>query len=156
MHLEFSGEPEINAPVKRVWTHLLDHEFVAHCAPGVKRVEPLSPSSFRVITGLAVGSLKLLFTLDVELHDLVPGESLSLTVRGKSAGSEVRARSAVAIAELPRNRTRLTWTAETTLMGTVVNVGSRLLKGSVRRITQKFWKKFAAAVARDAGRARTK
>ncbi len=156
MHLEFSGEPEINAPVERVWTHLLDHEFVAHCAPGVKRVEPLSTSSFRVVTGFAVGSLKLLFTVDVELHDILPGKSLSLTVHGKAAGSEVRARSAVALAPLPRNHTRLTWTAETTLMGTVVNVGSRLLRGSVRRITQKFWKKFAAAVVRDAGKARTK
>ncbi len=72
MRLEFSGSPEIAASVERVWERLMDHKFVASCAPAVESVEAVDGTHFKVISALGVGSVKLRFKLNVELSDLQP------------------------------------------------------------------------------------
>ena len=85
MKLEFSGSPEIAAPRDRVWQRLMDPHFVAQSAPGVESVEVIDPTHFKVISGFGVGSIKVRFTMDVELFDVVPGRSARMRVRGQGA-----------------------------------------------------------------------
>src|SRR5687768_8458004 len=89
MKLEFSGAPEVPAPRAKVWTRLMDPNFVAGSAPGVESVEAVDPTHFKVISGLGVGAVKVKFKLDVELFDIVDGERLKMRARGKAPGSAV-------------------------------------------------------------------
>jgi carbon monoxide dehydrogenase subunit G len=146
MRLDLSGAVTVDAPVSRVWTALLDHELVASCAPLVREVEEVDATRFRVVSGFGVGSIRLVFTLAVSLSDLVPDESLALHVRGKAPGTEVQVESTVRIGSIDDGHTRLEWTAAATFVGKVVSVGARLLQGGVRKVTEDFWDRFAAAV----------
>ena len=147
MKLEFFGSPEIAAPRERVWERLMDPNFVAASAPGVESVEALDPTHFKVVSGLGVGAVKVKFKLDVELSDVVPPERLRMAARGRAPGSAVDVVSDVRLAEMGNGRTRLDWSATSTISGTVASVGARLLEGTTRRLTQEFWTDFARRVS---------
>jgi uncharacterized protein len=142
MKLEFSGAPQITAPREVVWDRLMDPNFVAASAPGVESVEAVDPTHFKVVTGLGVGAVKVRFTLDVELLDVVHRESLKMRARGKAPGSMVDVVSGVRL-EDANGGTRLHWSATSDLSGTVASVGARLLEGTARRLTEQFWTDFA-------------
>jgi carbon monoxide dehydrogenase subunit G len=143
MQLEFSGAPEIAAPRARVWARLTDPDFIAASAPGVESVERVDSTRFRVISGIGVGPMRLKFELDVELSEIVEPERLRMTALGRAPGSAVDTVSSVRLEPLGDSRTRLAWTAVTTISGAVAALGGRLLEGIARRLTEDFWSDFA-------------
>lgn len=152
MRMTFGGAPEIQASREHVWKSLLDPDVVASAAPAVERVEATDPTHFKVIAGLGVGSLKVRFVLNVELFDLVELTSAKMRVRGKAPGSTLDAITSFALHDAGSGITRLEWTAQSDVGGTVASVGARLLEGTARRLAESFWEDFAAKVAESAGR----
>jgi carbon monoxide dehydrogenase subunit G len=147
MKLEFAGAPEITAPREKVWERLMDPNFVAASAPGVESVEPVDPTHFSVVSGLGIGAVKLKFNLDVELCDIVEPERLRMAARGKAPGSIVDVISSVRLDVAGKDRTRLNWSATTTVGGILASVGAQLLEGTARRLTEEFWTDFARRVS---------
>jgi len=147
MKLEFSGAPEIDVPREKVWRHLMDPNFVAASAPGVESVEAVDPTHLNVISALGVGAVKVRFKLDVELSDVVEPERLTMAARGKAPGSAVDVISRVRLADAGTGRTRLEWSATSSISGTVASLGARLLESVARRLTEDFWSDFARRVS---------
>jgi carbon monoxide dehydrogenase subunit G len=146
MKLEFSGSPVIRATREYVWSRLTDPDFVAASGPGVESVEALDPTHFKVVSGLGVGSVKVRFKLDVELFDIMEGQSLKMRSRGKAPGSMVDIVSSLHIADAAPGTVRLDWSATSEVSGTVASVGARLLEGTARKLTEGFWTDFARRV----------
>ena len=150
MRLHFSGAPEITATRPHVWKRLLDPNFVSQSAPGVESVETIDPTHFKVVAAFGVGSVKLRFTLTVELADVVEPERATMRARGKAPGSNVDVVATVRIEDAGPGRLRLDWTADSDVSGTVASVGARLLEGTARKLTEQFWTDFARRVQADA------
>ncbi|HEY3012891.1 MAG TPA: carbon monoxide dehydrogenase subunit G [Gemmatimonadales bacterium] len=149
MKLEFSGSPTINAPRERVWQRLMDPQFVAQSAPGVESVNAVDPTHFKVISGFGVGSIKVRFTMDVELFDIVAGQRAKMRVRGKAPGSAIDVVSSMQIGDMGPTTSRLTWSATSEVSGTVASVGARLMEGTARKLTEQFWTDFAQRVSQE-------
>ncbi len=143
MHLHFSGAPEITASQDQVWQRLMDPNVVAACIIGVESVEPIDPTHYKVISGFGVGTMKLRFTLDVELYDIVQPTSAKMRARGKAPGSMMDTKTGISLEALAPQLTRLSWEADTDVSGTVASVGARLLEGTARMLTERFWNEFA-------------
>jgi carbon monoxide dehydrogenase subunit G len=147
MRLSFTGAPEITSPRAMVWERLMDPQFVAKSAPGVERVDVIDATHFKVITAFGVGSIKLKFSMNVELQDVDPPNGLTMKARGQAPGSAVEVAAHLKLEAVSSNLTRLDWKADTDVSGTVASVGARLLEGTARRLTDQFWKDFAAAAS---------
>jgi carbon monoxide dehydrogenase subunit G len=143
MKLEFSGSPEIDATRERVWSRLTDPDFVAASTPGVESVEAVDPTHFKVISGLGFGAVKVRFTLDVELFDVVDRQSLKMRAIGSGPGSEINVVSSLRIADGMSGKVRLDWSATSEVSGTMAKVGGPLITGTARRLTEEFWTDFA-------------
>jgi carbon monoxide dehydrogenase subunit G len=150
MRLHFAGAPEINAPRAEVWKKLMDPQFVARSAPGVESVERIDATHFKVVSGFGVGAIKVRFSLDVELFDLAEPASAKMRARGKAPGSAVDVTSALALEEAGPGRTRLSWSADSEVSGTIASVGARLMEGTARKLTEQFWTDFAHRAERGA------
>jgi uncharacterized protein len=150
MNFSFSGEPEVAAPVHRVWLRLLDPNAVAHAGPGVQRVKVIDPEHFEVVTGLKLVGFKMEFVMKVELFDLVPDRELKMRAKGKATGSSIEVLSHVRLQALEEHRTRLQWNATTEMKGIVARVGGSMLEGLARDLTQRFWDRFIAGVETSA------
>ncbi|HMH54824.1 MAG TPA: carbon monoxide dehydrogenase subunit G [Gemmatimonadales bacterium] len=149
MKLEFSGSPAIAAPRERVWERLMDPHFVARSAPGVESVEAVDPTHFKVISGFGVGSIRVRFTMDVELFDIDAGKSAKMRVRGKAPGSAIDVVSKLQVDDAGSGGTQLNWSATSEVSGTVANVGARLMEGTARKLTEQFWTDFAQRVSQE-------
>ena len=147
MKLNFSGAPEITASRPKLWSKLLDPDFVAASAPGVESVEAVDPTHFKVVSALGVGAVKVRFKLDVELFDIVEGERLKMRARGKAPGSNLDVLSELQLEDAGGGKSRLRWSATSEVSGTVASVGARLLEGTARRLTEQFWTDFAQRVS---------
>lgn len=143
MQLDFSGDPVIAAPRHAVWLRLLDPNAVAAAAPGVESVESIDDTHFKVVSSLGVGAIRLSFTLEIELSDLVEPESARMHARGKAPGSEVEVLTSIRLHERDTETTQLAWEATATISGTIASIGARLLEGAVRKLTDEFWDTFA-------------
>ncbi len=143
MDLDFSGEPMIAAPRHAVWLRLLDPHAVAAATPGVESMEPIDDTHFKVVSGIGVGAIRLSFTLDIELSDLVEPKSARMHARGKAPGSEVDVRTTILLLERDAETTQLQWEATATISGTIASIGARFLEGAVRKLTDDFWDTFA-------------
>jgi carbon monoxide dehydrogenase subunit G len=143
MKIDFAGSPVIAATREEVWIRLTDPDFVAASGPGVESVETLDSTHFKVISGLGVGSVKVRFRLDVELFDIIDGQTLKMRARGKAPGSAVDVISRLELQDAGPGQTRLQWSATSELSGTVASVGSRLLEWTARKLTEEFWTDFA-------------
>jgi carbon monoxide dehydrogenase subunit G len=149
MKLEFSGSPTIAAPRERVWERLMDPQFVAQSAPGVESVEAVDPTHFKVISGFGVGSIKLRFTMDVELFDIIAQKSAKMRVRGKAPGSAIDVVSSMQLQDAGTSGSQLNWSATSEVSGTVASVGARLMEGTARKLTEQFWTDFARRVSQE-------
>jgi carbon monoxide dehydrogenase subunit G len=150
MRLSFSGSNEVNAPRPVVWQHLLDPQFVAASAPGVEKVEQVDDSHFKVFLALGLGALKVHFTLDVELFDVVPAERVTMRAEGKAPGSGVEMTTAITLDGSPAGRVMMNWQSECEVSGILAGVGGHLLEGTARKLTEQFWLDFAERCARAA------
>jgi carbon monoxide dehydrogenase subunit G len=150
MRLSFSGSNEVNAPRPVVWQHLLDPQFVAASAPGVEKVEQVDDSHFKVFLALGLGALKVHFTLDVELFDVVPAERVTMRAEGKAPGSGVEMTTAITLDGSPAGRIMMNWQSECEVSGILAGVGGHLLEGTARKLTEQFWLDFAERCARAA------
>ena len=149
MNLEFSGSPAIAAPRERVWERLMDPHFVAQSAPGVESVQAIDPTHFKVISGFGVGSIRVRFTMDVELFDIDAGKSAKMRVRGKAPGSAIDVVSKLQVDDAGSGGTQLKWSATSEVSGTVASVGARLMEGTARKLTEQFWTDFAQRVSQE-------
>jgi carbon monoxide dehydrogenase subunit G len=149
MKLEFSGSPAIAAPRERVWERLMDPHFVAQSAPGVESVEAVDPTHFKVVSGFGVGSIRVRFTMDVELFDIDAGKSAKMRVRGKAPGSAIDVVSKLQVDDAGSGGTQLNWSATSEVSGTVASVGARLMEGTARKLTEQFWTDFAQRVSQE-------
>ena len=86
MKFQFSGDPVITAPRQIVWERLTDPDFIAASAPGVESVETVDPTHFTVVSGLGLGPMKVRFTMEVELFDVVERQSPQDAVAGEGPG----------------------------------------------------------------------
>ena len=149
MRLQFSGAPEVEAPRDHVWKCLMDPQFVAKSAPGVESVQAIDDTHFKVVSGFGVGAIRLKFTMDVELSDIVPPETATMRARGKAPGSAIDVKSRITLEELGPARTRMSWAADSDVSGTAASVGARLMEGTAKKLTEQFWTDFAARVSRN-------
>ncbi|CAN5904363.1 hypothetical protein BH11GEM1_BH11GEM1_29250 [soil metagenome] len=151
MRLELTGTQAIAAPPAMVWQHLLDHEFIAAAAPGVESAERIDPEHFRVTASLGVGSIRLRFTLQVELLDVHPMSSLRMAVKGSAPGSAMRADAGATLVPAGPLASTVYWTIAADVHGNVAGTGARLLQGTARKLAAEFWASFAARGASERG-----
>jgi carbon monoxide dehydrogenase subunit G len=108
----------------------------------------VDPTHFKVISAFGVGSIRVRFTMDVELFDIDAGKSAKMRVRGKAPGSAIDVVSKLQVDDAGSG-TQLNWSATSEVSGTVANVGARLMEGTARKLTEQFWTDFAQRVSQE-------
>jgi len=137
--MHFEGSIEIGAARDRVWAFVVDPQQVGSCGPGVESVEVIDATHFRAVAKVGVGFITARFTSQMELADLQPPERAVLKAHGQAPGSAVDATAEMRLSEAGPDRTRMDWSAETTISGTLASVGARLIEGTASKmISQTF------------------
>ncbi len=137
--MEFSGTQTIAVPIDKVWNYLLDVNKVAACAPGFQSLEELEPEHWKAMISVGVGPVKAKFTLDVTRPELQAPEKMVVKGRGKAPGSAVELSGIMNLSSINANETRMDWSAQVVVSGTLASVGARLMSSTAEKLTGQFF-----------------
>lgn len=135
MALHFEGTVTIKAPRIKVWSFLVDPHAMSRCLPDVQSLEILEAGKFKAVVRVGISFIKGNFTFQVAMLDLDAPSHARITGRGSGLGSAVDVASAVDLAEVEADTTRLDWKADVVISGTIASIGGRLLHSTVEKKT---------------------
>ena len=145
--MEMTGEQLIPLPQQRVWEALNDPAILKACIPGCESIEKISDTEYKVAMTAAIGPVKAKFNGKLLLADLNPPHSYSIAFEG-SGGAAGFGKGAAQVSLLPEGSgTRLTYKATASVGGKLAQIGSRLIDGVAKKMSDDFFARFNATVA---------
>ncbi|WP_029057451.1 CoxG family protein [Stappia stellulata] len=148
--MELEGTQELNADPQTVWAALFDRDVLERAIPGCETLEQTGETEFAATVKLKVGPVSARFKGAVELSDIVP--LVSCTLSGKGSGGLAgfaRGAARVTIEDLGET-TRLTYSADAAVGGKLASLGNRLIKSTAQKLAGEFFADFEAILAEQA------
>ena len=146
--MDMSGSETINAPVDLVWKGLNDPDILRQCIPGCESLEKLSDNAMTATVVLKIGPVKAKFEGAVQLSNLNPPHSY--TISGEGKGGMVgfaKGGADVMLAEQPDGTTLLTYSVKADVGGKIAQLGARLIDSTAKSLAEKFFTTFGTKVA---------
>ena len=145
--MDMTGERYIPLPQQRVWEALNDPEVLKACIPGCDSIEKQSDTEYKVAMTAAVGPVKAKFSGKLQLSDLHPPNSYSLSFEGSGGAAGFGKGSAQVSLAPAAGGTKLAYTAKATVGGKLAQVGSRLIDAASRKMADDFFSRFNETIA---------
>jgi len=132
--LNFSGSVDIRAPRARVWSFVTDPNQVGQCGPGVESIEVVDESNFKATARVGIGFVTARFVVRIQMADQQPPDRAVIKAHGQAPGSAVDATAEMQLSGPPEGPTRMDWTADVALAGTMASLGARLIEGTANKM----------------------
>ncbi|MEX0590878.1 MAG: carbon monoxide dehydrogenase subunit G [Xanthobacteraceae bacterium] len=146
MALEMSGEYLLPLDRATVYAALNDPELLKRSIPGCEELEKVSDTEFAAVVRLELGPVKARFKGKVRLEDLDPPNGYRIAGEGEGGvAGFAKGGATVNLAEVPEG-TKLTYKAEANVGGKIAQLGQRLIAGSAKKIADRFFSNFTAAL----------
>lgn len=160
--MKMSGEYTLNADRQTVWNALNDPEVLKASIPGCESIEKHSDTEMEAVATAKVGPVKAKFKGKVELSDLDPPNSYTISGEGSGgAAGFAKGGAKVALSDADGGGTVLKYDVDATVGGKLAQIGQRLVDGAAKKMADEFFSNFAeqvggkapepAAAAEDAG-----
>lgn len=135
---------EIAASPKRVWEGLNDPDTLRACLPGCEEFELIEPNKFSVVMQAKIGPVKARFKGEIDLADINPPHSYTITGSGKGGvAGFAKGVAKVSLRDLKKgDETEMSYRIEVAVGGKLAQVGSRLVSGAAKKLAGQFFEKF--------------
>ena len=144
--MKLSGSYQINLEKQKVWEALNDPEILQKTIPGCEEFKKNSDTEFSATATNKIGPFNASFTGDIELKDLDPPNSYIITGSGNSPVGFATGEASVTLEDW-EGGTKLTYTVEANVGGKIVQVGSRLIDMTAKKMADVFFGKFSELVS---------
>jgi uncharacterized protein len=147
MTMEMTGSERIEAPVEAVWQALNDPEILKASIPGCEALEKVSDTEMTATVALKVGPVKARFRGAVELTNLNPPHSYTISGEGKGGiAGFAKGGADVSLAADGADATVLTYSVHADVGGKIAQLGSRLIDSTARKLATQFFTNFGEKV----------
>jgi carbon monoxide dehydrogenase subunit G len=148
MPMNMKGEVRLPADRTTVWTRLNDPDTLKACIPGCQELVKESDTAFRATTKLAIGPVKATFKGKVTLSDIDPPNGYTITGEGEGGiAGFAKGGAKVHLGEAEGGGTTLSYDVQANVGGKIAQLGSRLIDGVAKKMSDAFFANFAKAVA---------
>ena len=150
--MDMNGQERIDAPIDEVWRALNDAEVLRACIPGCETLEKRSDTEMTATVVLRIGPIKARFEGAVELSDLQPPHSYTISGEGKGGiAGFAKGGARVSLSE-DGPSTMLDYTVKADVGGKIAQLGSRLIDSTSRKLAAQFFANLAARLAAEPAR----
>lgn len=111
----------------------MDPQQIARCGPGVRDVEVIDDTHYRISARVGIGAIAATFRVDAELTEVVDRERASVRVIAQAPGSAVEGLASMSLAD-EDGGTRMDWHVSVQISGKLAAVGERLIRGTADRL----------------------
>ena len=144
--MEMNGTRQIAAPREVVWAALNDPEVLKSAIPGCEELTGSPDEGFAATVKQKVGPVNATFRGRVQLSDIVPLTSYTISGEGKGgAAGFAKGSAAVRLADSDGG-TLLSYDVTASVGGKLAQLGSRLIDGFAKKMADSFFDDFRAAL----------
>lgn len=142
--MDMTGQQTIPAPRETVWEALNDPDVLKECIPGCEEIEKTGDHGFTAKVSAKVGPVKAKFSGAVELKDLNPPASYTISGEGKGgAAGFAKGGAKVELEEIEGGAaTLLKYAVNASVGGKLAAIGSRLIDSTAKKYANDFFEKF--------------
>ena len=144
--MKLSGSYQINLEKQKVWESLNDPNILEKAIPGCEKFVKNSETEFTATATNKIGPFNASFTGDIELKNLNPPHSYKITGSGNSPVGFANGEATVTLEDFEEG-TKLNYTVEANVGGKIVQVGSRLIDMTAKKMTDIFFGKFSELIS---------
>lgn len=145
--MTIEGSFTVPADKQTVWTNLNDPVVLKACITGCQTLEKRSETTFVATARVKLGPLRTSFTGTIELEDVDAPNGCRIVASGQGGlAGFAKGAAAVRLAEVPEGTT-VSYAVEAQLGGRLAHFGVRLIGGVARRVADRFFIAFTAAIA---------
>ena len=148
--MKLEGTHQLEARRERVYQSLVNSEVLQRCIPGCERLERTGENSFSATIRTGVGSIKGVFEGKVRLEDLREPEHFRIVVEGKGAPGFLKGSGDLDLAP-EGDGTKVTYTGDVQVGGTIASVGQRMIQGSAKMMAAQFFTCLGAEAKTEVG-----
>ena len=132
--MQFAGTVDIAAPRDRVWAFVVDPDQVGQCGPGVESIEVLDATHFKATAKVGIGFIRARFVVNMEMAEQVPPDKAVIKAHGQAPGSAVDATAQMTLSDGADGGTRMDWSADVIISGSLASLGARLIEGTANKM----------------------
>ena len=132
--MNFAGTVDIAAPRDRVWAFVIDPNQVGQCGPGVESIDVIDATHFKATAKVGIGFISARFVVNMEMAEQAPPDRAVIKAHGQAPGSAVDATAAMQLSDLDGGGTRMDWTADVAIAGSLASLGGRLIEGTANKM----------------------
>ena len=144
--MELKSEQKINAPREKVYAALNDLDILRQCIPGCESLEAKSDTELEATVSLKMGPVKAKFKGAVELSNLVPPESYSISGQGSGGAAGFAKGGADITLVEDGGGTLMQYDVKADVGGRFAQLGNRLIDSTAKTLSGKFFEKFCELV----------
>jgi len=144
--MKLTGSYKLNVKKEIVWQALNDPDILKQCIPGCESFEKKSNTIFNTTATNQIGPMNATFSGKVTLSNIKKNQSYTLSGEGQSSVGFVNGSADVKIKE-ENGSTTLSYEVNVNVGGKIAQLGSRLINGVAKKMSDYFFGRFSDVVA---------
>ena len=144
--MKLTGSYKLNVKKEVVWKALNDPEILKKCIPGCEVFEKESNTIFNATATNQIGPMNATFSGKLSLSNIQENQSYKLSGEGQSSVGFVNGIADVKLTE-ENGLTILNYEVDVNVGGKVAQLGSRLINGVAKKMSDYFFGQFSDLVA---------
>jgi uncharacterized protein len=125
--MNVEGEYVFNGPQQAVYDMFNDPNALATAVPGMQKMVQVDETHYEGAIFLRIGPISAAFEGVLSLSDINPPESCTLNIEGKGKAGFAKGVGRVKFTDIGNNQTRLNYSGEVNIGGTLASVGQRMI-----------------------------
>ena len=144
--MKLSGSYKLQVKKEIVWKALNDPSILKQCIPGCDTFEKLNENTFEATATNQIGPMNATFSGTINLSNIIENKSYRLSGEGQSSVGFANGIADVKLEEL-NNVTTLFYEVDLNVGGKIAQLGSRLIDGVAKKMSDYFFGRFADIVS---------
>ena len=144
--MKLNGSYKLNVKKEIVWKALNDPEVLKQCIPGCDSFEKENDNTFNASATNQIGPMNATFSGAVKISNVKENESYTLSGEGQSSVGFANGSANVKLMELD-GITTLSYEVNVNVGGKIAQLGSRLIDGVAKKMSDYFFGRFADIVS---------
>ena len=143
--MKLAGSYKLNVKKEIAWQALNNINILKQCIPGCETFEKENDNVFNAVATNQIGPMNATFSGKVILSNILENQSYTLSGEGQSSVGFVNGKADVNLEE-ENGLTILSYQIEVNVGGKVAQLGSRLINGVAKKMSDYFFGRFADLV----------
>ena len=144
--MKLNGSFKLNVRKEIVWKALNDPGILKKCIPGCESFEKESNNTFNAVATNQIGPMNATFSGKIKLSNIKENESYTLSGESQSSVGFANGTAIVKLIE-ENEKTLLTYDVNVDVGGKIAQLGSRLINGVAKKMSDYFFGRFADLVS---------